>query len=450
MELPFAARRDDAVEVVACDLGVARAFWEGVPSARLLARVRVERDVADLVDDVDRASGLDLGDSTWDQLVARLLARTPAAFERVKRAVNRHTRAASDEGALHAGDAEAAALVHVLLSASDADASPAEGASEAIAIDEAVRAACGELDPRLGAERGDRRPAPFEACVRLAMLACAPPVKLSSLAAALEALGGELVAAASPLYPWGDDEVRVADRRACLLERGGVERALVRPERELAAAIAKLEARDRAGARIAQDVASLLGRRGALLLFVSPPARPLADAPPLPPSSWLPSDFATHGAAKQLATALEHGATTVPRARAVVARGGDAALDAIGKEMLDVAAHPFASAVFAELLATVGRERDVVRLVGYFAIAPDPSDAARVLSLCTAADVPTVLRAWLESMLPADGGAATPAEDPEAPGSRLAACLQALAPFPELYAAVRPLLARVSDPPPSK
>ncbi|HEY8076249.1 MAG TPA: hypothetical protein VIF62_19120 [Labilithrix sp.] len=433
MELPFAARADDDVELVVCDLGLARALWEGVPTARLLARVRVERDIADLVDDVDRASGLDLGDSTWDQLAARLLKRSPAAFERVKRAVNRHTRAASDEGPLAAGDVEAAALIHVFLSASDGDASPAEGASEALAIDDAVRSACAELDARLGAERGDRRPAAFEACVRLATLASAPIAKLASLAAAIEALGGDLAASAAPFYPWGDDDVRVVDRRACLVERAGV---VVRPD------AAK-------STRIAQDVAQLAARRGALVLFVTPPARPLGDAPSLPPSSWLPSDFGTHGAAQQLASALEGGATTVPRARAVIARGGEPALDAIGKEMLDVAAHPFASAVFAELLAMVGRERDVVRLVGYFAIAPDPTDAARVLSLCTGADVATVLRAWLESMLPSDGGDAARGGDPEAPGSRLATYLHALEPFPDLYSAVRPLLARVSEPPPS-
>jgi hypothetical protein len=453
--LPFPADVEDEVELVVADLGVARAFWAGVPAARLLARVRVNRDGADLV-------GGSRQDSTWDALVMRLLARAPASLERVKRAVARHTRAASDEGPLPsgsgvlAGDAEIAALVHALLSASDADASAAEGAAEGVAIDEPVREACAELDARLGAERGDRRPAAFEACVRLAALGAAQPAKLGATLEALDILAGgaarALVASASPLYPWGDDEVRVGDRRACLLERADLERVVLGPENATRAVAARVPASSR---RIAQDVSQLLTRRGALLVFVTFVTAPgadaeLADAKPLPPSSWLPSDFGSHDAAQRLAAALERGATTIPRARAVVARGGDPALDAIGKEMLDVGAHPFSSAVFAEILAKAGRERDVVRLVGYFAIAPDPSSAAQALAMCEAPDVPTVLRAWLESMLPTDGGAAAAGEDPAAPGSRLASCAAALRPFPHLYAAVRPLLARVSDPPPSR
>jgi hypothetical protein len=113
--------------------------------------------------------------------------------------------------------------------------------------------------------------------------------------------------------------------------------------------------------------------------------------------------------------------------------------------MLDVSAHPYASAVFAETLAAASRDRDVVRLVTYFAIAPDPTSAAHALSACRAAEVPTVLRAYLESMLPADGGL-TPVGD--GGGARIAACITALRPYPHLFRAVQPLLSRISDLPP--
>jgi hypothetical protein len=132
-----------------------------------------------------------------------------------------------------------------------------------------------------------------------------------------------------------------------------------------------------------------------------------------------------------------------------VSRGGEPALDAIGAEMLRVATHPFASATFAELVARSGRPRDVIRLVTYFAIAPDPTDAARALSACISPELPSVLRAWLEAMLPSDGGVAPFGENPETSSTaRLTACVTSLAPYPKLYGAVRPLLARVSEAPP--
>jgi hypothetical protein len=156
----------------------------------------------------------------------------------------------------------------------------------------------------------------------------------------------------------------------------------------------------------------------------------------------------------RLASALERGATTAPRARSVILRGGDPALDAIGAEMLNVAAHPFASAVFADILGRASRERDVVRLVSYFAIAPDVANAAHALATSNRREVPMVLRAWLESILPADGTNAPPAEpgsDPDLSASaRLMRCVAALAPYPHLHAAVKPLLQRASELPPSR
>jgi hypothetical protein len=139
-----------------------------------------------------------------------------------------------------------------------------------------------------------------------------------------------------------------------------------------------------------------------------------------------------------LAAALESGATTVPRVRAAAARGGEAALDAIGAEMLDVGGHASASAAFAEILSHSGRPRDVLRLVTYFAIAPDPVPAARALGACSAVELPRVLGAWLDAMLPLDGDDA-----PDSSAARVTACIASLKPYPQLYLAVRPLLTRL-------
>ncbi len=397
--LPFGADDETELELALVDLRVARAVWEGVPTARLLARIRLDRDERDLVDLGDRASGQDLASSTWDKLMARLLGQSHAAHERVRRAVARHGRAASDEGPLVANDPAIAALVHVLLSATetDGDSSPAEGVAARIALEAAVVRACGRLDDRLAAPGADRRAAAFEACLHVATVATGGAPAL----AALEACGPALAQAAS-LYPWGDAEVPVAERRAVLLDRAV---ALASPS-------------------LGREVAALGAQQGELVAFVRMEPRSMNEPQVVPPSSWFPADFGSLEAARRLAGALERGATTAPRARSVILRGGDAALDAIGAVMLDAAAHPFASAVFADILGRASRERDVVRLVSYFAIAPDVATAAHALATSTAPEVPSVLRAWLESILPAD----------------LSRCVAALAPYPHLHAAVKPLL----------
>ncbi|MDB4935051.1 MAG: hypothetical protein JWP87_2023 [Labilithrix sp.] len=421
--LPFAATTDQRVELAVVDLGVARAYWEGVPTARLLARIRLGRDERDLVDVGERESGLELASSTWDKLMARLLAESASAWGRVKSAVARHGRAASDEGPLVADDGAIAALVHVLLSAaeSDGDSSPAEGAADRGAVDSSVMRACAVLDARLGIVTSDRRAAAFEACLRVATIATAVPTSASSLFDL-----GERAASAAPLYPWGDDEVPVAERHALLLDRP----ALDAP----------------ASAELAHATRMLAAHHGALVAFVASAERrsPLA-VNSLPPSSWLPSDLGSPDAATRLAAALERGATTAPRTRSLILRGGDAALDAIGAEMLNVAAHPFASAVFADILGRASRERDVVRLVSYFAIAPDAATAAHALAVCTSSEVPAMLRAWLESILPTDGSHAEVSSS-----ERLNRCVAALAPYPHLHAAVKPLLRRTSERPPAR
>lgn len=422
--LPFAADEEHAIELAVVDLRVARAFWEGVPTARLLARIRLDRDERDLVDHRERASGAELAGSTWDKLLVKLLAQTPLAHDRVKRAVARHGRAASDEGPLVAADPAICALVHVLLSAADSetDSSPAEGAADGAPLDSPLMNACGRLDQRLGGARADRRAAAFEACLRLATRSTAGPISLEELAAL-----GDGAVSAMPLYPWGDDEVPVSDRHALLLERAEVERS---------------------GA-LAAELAALAVHHGALVAFVSLEPRSSYEPQAVSPSSWLPADFASVEAAARLASALERGAITAPRARSLILRGGDAALDVIGAQMLQVTAHPFASAIFADILGRASRERDVVRLVSYFAIAPDVSAAAHALGVCTAKEVPTVLRAWLESILPTDGSVAPPSVKGSSPdlsaSLRLVQSIAALAPYPHLHAAVKPLLERASE-----
>lgn len=471
--LPFIATAEDEIELTVVDLGVARALWEGVPTGRLLARVRLHRDERDLVDVDQRASGIDFADASWDIALARLLAGSPTSLDRVKRAVARHARAASAEGPLAASDGAIAALVHANLSSSDTDASPAEGAAEAYPLDEPVRLACARVDERLGRTSGDRRAASFEACLELAKRGATPPwpidafrSALGGLAAVMDAIvhdsGGypnldsvpqTVMASAAPLYPWGDADVPIADRRACMLDRPALERVLLLPGRDLSAVVTRATTRypGLPLAKMVADAATMITKHGALLLVATREPRSQREAPPVPPASWAPTDLDATETARTLASALERGALTAPRARLVLLRGGDLALDAIGKEMLNVAAHPFASSVFAELLAPFARERDVVRLVTYFAIAPDPSGAARALSLCNAREVvSTVLKAWLETMLPADGALAAPGSDPDTSASaRIASCIEALRPYPGLYDVVEPLLSRLSELPPT-
>ena len=103
-----------------------------------------------------------------------------------------------------------------------------------------------------------------------------------------------------------------------------------------------------------------------------------------------------------------------------------------------------ASQAFAEILARGARARDVTRLITYFAISPDPSLAARTLAACAAPELPSMLRSWLESMLPQDGSSVPRRTDPSSSAARLSAYVAALRPHRALFGAVRPLLDRIA------
>lgn len=456
-------RAGDQVELRVIDLSLARAFYEGIPAARLLARIRVRSDERDLAAAPLRKTAT----SSWDALLARLTGGAPEAAERVKRAIARHTRAAFDEGALPMDEPGVASLVFALAVSDDPDASPSEAFSavpSGTGDDKVIARACGAFEPRLASHSADKRAVLFEACARLATRAAAGPwpaerVREALLELATSELGASLRRSNAALLPIAfDAEVAPADRRMALLERVELDALVAKDPRELASAIARSE-RAHGGhparASVAHvdtllaDLTTLLERPGELVIAVRGPE--VDEEMPIPSirPSWAPTDWSSTDASSALADAVERGATTIPRLRGLISRGGEPALDAIGAEMLRVAAHPFASATFAELLARSGRPRDVIRLVTYFAIAPDPSDAARALSACGSPELPSVLRAWLEAMLPSDGGVAPFGENPETSSTaRLTACVASLAPYPKLYGAVRPLLARVTEAPP--
>ena len=175
-----------------------------------------------------------------------------------------------------------------------------------------------------------------------------------------------------------------------LLERAELDALLARNPRELAAIVARAEdapsstpsSRDKRGLdTLLADLGKLLATAGDLVLAI-PPVEPLRDdevagAPPsskAPSSlpSWIPTDWTSAEVGATIADAFERGTMTFPRCAPPSPAEATLALDAIGAEMFRVAEHPFASAAFAELLARSGRARDVIRLVTYFAVAPDP------------------------------------------------------------------------------
>jgi hypothetical protein len=422
------------------DASLARALYDGIPAARLLARACPSPD--------DREAT-----SAWD---AHLRALLGSSYERVKRAKARHARVALDEGLLRANEATVAVLAWAVASAPDTDASLAEiapAAGEPSPCDEGVLAECAAYDERIANRATDRRAPAFEACVRLATRAVLGPFswdRVRAIAAQLERaeIGVRLLGdAPASIFPRRvDDEIAAGDRRMTALDRVALDALVAKDPRQMAAILGRMDQGAGDGVQLATflaDLARLLDHEGTIVAALLAPEPPEAEdacdeTPALHPTEWTPSTAAA------LANALERGATTFPRVRAAAVRGGEAALDAIGAEMLDVGVHAAASAAFAEILSGSGRPRDVLRLVTYFAIAPDPVPAARALGACSAVELPRVLGAWLDAMLPQDG------EDAESSAARVTACIASLKPYPQLYRAVRPLLTRLDVQPASR
>jgi hypothetical protein len=433
-------RSGDRLEFRVVDASLARALYDGIPAARLLARACPSPD------DREATAASD----------ARLRALLGSSYERVKRAKARHARVALDEGLLRANEATIAVLAWAVASAPDTDASLAEiapAAGEPSPCDEGVLAECAAYDERLANRETDRRAPAFEACVRLATRAELGPFpwdRVRAIAAQLERaeIGVRLLGdAPASIFPRRvDDEIAAGDRRMTALDRVALDALVAKDPRQMAAIIGRMDQGAGDGAQLATflaDLARLLDHQGTIVAALLAPEPPDAEdardaTPALHPTEW------TSSTAAALANALERGATTFPRVRAAAVRGGEAALDAIGAEMLDVGVHAAASAAFAEILSGSGRPRDVLRLVTYFAIAPDPVPAARALGACSAAELPRVLGAWLDAMLPQDG------EDAESSAARVTACIASLKPYPQLYRAVRPLLTRLDVQPASR
>ena len=101
-KLPFIAiGEDERLELTVVDPGSHARSGKASRSV-VSPRASVFRDERDLVEEADRASGAELNVGSWT--LARLLASSPHALDRVKRAALRHARAASDEGATRASD----------------------------------------------------------------------------------------------------------------------------------------------------------------------------------------------------------------------------------------------------------------------------------------------------------------------------------------------------------
>jgi hypothetical protein len=434
----------DRIEFLVVDSSLARAFFHGIPAARLLARAM-------------GTTGRERADASPEGVLGTFLTPGSAVGESVRKAVARHARVAQDEGALQASESTIAVLVWAVASAPEPDASLSEIArppGEASACDPEVLLCCARYDERLASSAADKRAPAFEACVRLAALGSLRPrsaQRVRRIATQLEhsevrvRLFGDPPASIFPRRV--DDEITPGDRRMAAVNRVPLDVLVGVDPRELGSAIGRMDQAERgAGAEVATfvaDLGRLLAHQGTVVAALCPPDPPeIDDGPPseIPGStgSWIPAEW-TPATAMTMAQALESGRTTPARARTSIARGGDAALDAVGAEMLDVTGHAAASAVFAEILSHSDRPRDILRLVTYFAIAPDPVRAARALSGCRAAELPRVLGAWLDGMLPSDGQ-----DGPESSAARVTACIASLKPYPLLYGAVRPLLTRLA------
>ncbi len=432
----------DRVDLRVVDAALASALFHGIPAARLLAHARLASED---------------GAAEWDARMAVLLGPGSPILERVKRAIAQHARVAIDERPIRApSDATVAVLVWAVACDPEGNASLAEiapRAGERIDCDTTVLAACAAYDDRLASAVADKRAPAIEACMHLSTRAALGPMpweRLRAITAHLERaeIGVRLFGGPpGSIFPRRvDDEIPPSDRRMRAIDREPLEALVARDPRQLGPAVWRTEQAEGGPnvqlATFLADLGRLLRHEGTLVaaLSIAEPSVEAAVADPHRGHSWAPG-LATEwspSTAAALATALEQGGMTSSRARASVTRGGEAAADAIGAEMLHVGDHAVASAVFAEILAKNARPRDVFRLVTYFAMAPDPEPAARALGACADSELPRVLKAWLEAMLLSDDGDASPRSSAE----RVSACIASLKPYPQLYGAVYDLLSR--------
>jgi hypothetical protein len=169
----------DRVELRVVDESLARALFDGIPAARLLARARLASDERD-------------GGAAWDERMRNFLNTGSPSHEGVKRAVARHARVAFDEGPLDATDATIAVLAWAIACDPEADASLAEiapTAGEVASCPEHVLRACAAYEERLASRGADKRAPAFEACARLATRGSLGPLpweRLRAIAAQLE------------------------------------------------------------------------------------------------------------------------------------------------------------------------------------------------------------------------------------------------------------------------
>ena len=164
-------RSGNRLEFRVVDASLARALYDGIPAARLLARTRPAPEDGEAA-------------AAWD---ARLGALLGSSFDAVNRAKARHARVALDEGHLRANEATVAVLAWAVACAPDTDASLAEdraGRRRAVAVRRQGprRVRClrlapreprrGQASPRVRGLRSASRRAPCSA--RFPGTGCAP------------------------------------------------------------------------------------------------------------------------------------------------------------------------------------------------------------------------------------------------------------------------------------
>ena len=259
----------DRLEFRVVDASLARALYDGIPAARLLARAcRLPTTTA----------------RPRSASEAHLRALLGGSYERVKRAKARHARVAVDEGLLRANESTVAVLAWAVASAPDTDASLAEiapAAGEPSRATPASLVACAAYDERLAETAADRRAPAFEACVRLATRAVIGPLSWDRVVAMTAQLArGELGVrllgdAPASIFPRRvDDEIASSDRRMTALDRVALDALVAKDPRQMAATIGRMDPSAGDGAQLATflaDLGRLLEHEGTIVAALLAP-----------------------------------------------------------------------------------------------------------------------------------------------------------------------------------